>query len=73
MEDSWNALMAVPDFAEEVDRGTYKGMTQGEKTAIKMSPFKHMYEIFNPKEKNRFVRSVLTNPIYDAVENDKEE
>jgi len=73
MEDSWNALMAVPDFAEEVDRGTYKGMTQGEKTAIKMSPFKHTYEIFNPKEKNRFVRSVLTNPIYDAVENDKEE
>ena len=44
-------------WGEEVERGVYKGMTKAEKTIIKRSFFKNLYEIQSPKEKNDFLKA----------------
>lgn len=61
-EDLMGVITMLPEYDDIVKRGGYKGMTKLERSAWKMSYFKHLYEIRFPKEKNRFIKSVVGNP-----------
>jgi len=46
-------------FKKDIKSGVYKGKTYFEKSLMQLSPFKNMYELQDPKSKNKFVKSQI--------------
>ena len=56
---------------EEIERGMYKGKKRWQKQLLKQTPFKNLYEIQYPDQKNNFTKSILKSKIYEDL-SDKE-
>jgi hypothetical protein len=49
-----------------VKSGMYKDQAKWAKWWFRKTPFKHLYEMQYPKQKNRFIKQVVNSPTYDT-------
>ena len=58
---------------DEIERGAYKGHSEMYKWWVKRSPIKSLYELQFPDEKNKFLKNLINNVIYNKMSEDDEE
>jgi hypothetical protein len=66
-------LMSISDalnFSETYEKGMYKGQSHASRWWQRRFPTRNLYELQFPKQKNRFIKSILDSPTYNFYAKD---
>jgi hypothetical protein len=59
------------NFSETYERGMYKGKSHGRRFWARRMPWRNIYELQFPRQKNRFIKSILDSPTYNFMTEDE--
>lgn len=66
-----DVLSNPADWDKKIEKGMYKDWSNISKLLFKRTPFKALYELQYPKNKNRFIKNTLNSRIYKSLKDEE--